>query len=286
MAFYLNYESSIQKRSFKVKELSLRQFKELNKYILNNNNVYIEEYLDNILTENLENKNDLLQFTSFDKFCCFFMLRCVCVAADLDFLSNKSTIKVNLLDLLQKISNFKFTFEKSIAILPFKIRLSIPKTFNFYNFLNLSDHLIDIIEIENETIHFASLSADEREQVLKTLPAIILTHIEDYYKQLNSEFANLLLVIPTITDPIPLNLFDSSMLELLKVLFRTNLNNIYELQYLLTSKLNYNPEYLDNCTFIENMIILKLYETELKKQEELAKKNGTSKPLGTPPKSL
>jgi hypothetical protein len=76
------------------------------------------------------------------------------------------------------------------------------------------------------------------------------------------------------------------MLEVLKLLYKTNLNNIYELQYLLTSKLHYTPEYLDNCTFIENMIVLKLYEAELKQQEELTKKNGSSKLPGKPPKSL
>lgn len=286
MSFYLNYDSPTQKRSFKIKEMTLRQFRELNKYILNNNNLFIEKYLDEILLENLENKEDLYYFTNFDKFCCFFMLRCVCVSPDLDFLNDKTNVKVNLLDFLNKILNFTFTYEKIVDIMPFKIKLSLPRTFTFYNFLNLADHLISIIEVEDETIYFASLNSNEKDQMLRSLPAIILTHIEDYFKELNKQFEGLKLDIPTLKEPIPLNLFDSSMLEVLKSLFKTNLNTLYELQYLLTSKLNYPPEYLDNSTFIENLIVLRLYEAELKKQEELTKKNSGPRLPGTPPKSL
>jgi hypothetical protein len=287
MAFYLNFESPTQKRSFKIKEMSLRQFKELNKYILNNNNIFIEKYLDEILLENLENKNDLYYFTNYDKFCCFVMLRCVCISPDLDLFSNKTNIKVNLVDFLSKILNFNFSFEKNITLLPFKINLSLPRTFTFYNFLNLSDHMINLIEVEDETIYFASLNNNEKEQILRSLPASILSYIEDYFKELNTQFTDISLNIPTINEPIPLNLFDSSMLEVLKILFKTNLNNLYELQYILTSKLNYSPEYLDNSTFIENLIILKLYEAELKKQEELSKKSSSGKvPLGASTKSL
>lgn len=287
MAFYLNFDSPSQKRSFKIKEMSLRQFKELNKYILNNNNLYIEKYFDEILLENLENKEDFYYFTNYDKFCCFVMLRCVCVSPDLDLFSNKANIKVNLLDFLNKILSFNFTFEKNVELFPFKINLTLPRTFLFYNFLNLSDHMINTIQVEDETIYFTSLTSEEREQMLRSLPAAILNFIEDYFKELNTQFNGLTLNIPTLEEPIPLNLFDSSMLEVLKILFKTNLNNLYELQYILTSKLNYNPEYLDNSTFIENLIILKLYEAELKKQEELSKKSSTAKPpLGMPPKSL
>jgi len=286
MAFYLNYDSPTQQRSFKIKELSLRQFRELNKYILNNNNSYIESYIDEILKENLEIKEDIFYFTNFDKFLAMFMLRCVCVSPDLDFLDKKTNIKVNLLDILNKITNFKFEYSKKIELLPFKISLSLPRSFVFYNFLNLSDHLLNIIEVEEETIYFSCLNSNDRELMLRSLPASILTHIEDYYKSLNRQFESLKITLPTINDPIQLNLFDSSLLEFLKILFKTNLSNLYELQYLLISKLNYSAEYLDNCTFTESLLILKLYESELKKQEELSKKNNAPKLPGMPPKSL
>lgn len=286
MSFYLNFDSPTQKRPFKIREISLKQFRELNKYILNNNNLYIEKYIDDILLENLENKEDLYYFSNYDKFCCFFMLRCVCVSPDLDLFSNKSNIKVNLITFLNQISNFEFTSFKVVDLSPFKITLTLPRTFTFYNFLNLSDFLIEKIEIEDEVIYFSSLNSNEKEQILRSLPATILTFIEDFYKDLNKEFEKLQLTIPTIENNIPINPFDSSMLELIKALFKTDLNNLYELQYILTSKLNFTPEYLDNSTLIENLIYLKLYEKELKKQEELSKSNASQKIPGKPLKGL
>jgi len=277
MHFYLNFESPTTKEVFKIRELTFSQFKTLNKYILSNNNTNIEEYFNTILKENLFSEEDLYKFTNFDKFCCLLMLRCVCVSSEIEmYEANNTLIKVNLAEFLSKCVSFQATFTKTFEIDTLKINLGLPQSFIFENFVNLSDKLIKSVEVDGEIIDLTKISVNEITDIISNLPATAFPTIHDFFSNLNNEFLNLKLKVPTFNESIVLNPFDSSMLELLKLLFKTNLNNLYEMQYIMVSKLNYSAEYLDNSTFIESLIILKMYEGEIKKQEEL---NKTKSPI-------
>jgi len=273
MSFYLNFESPVSKNTLQLKELSFKQYRELNKYILNNNNNLIEDYFNKILKENLHSKHDFKVLSNFDKFCCLFMLRCVSVSSEIELIDKKTTIQTSLMKFLNTCCNFKATFNKEIISGPFKITLEIPKTFLFDTFLNLSNFLIKNVSVDNDFIDFTNISLDQKKQIVDSLPATIMNDLKQFFDLLNEEFEALKLTLPTIEEPIKLNPFDSSLIEFLKIIFKTNLNGLYEMQYLLVSKLGFTPEYTDNQTFVENIILLKLYESELKKQEEASKKS-------------
>ena len=109
-------------------------------------------------------------------------------------------------------------------------------------------------------------------EIIESLPANIIFDIKKFYENLVNVFNELVFTLPSINENVNLNPFDSSLLEILKLLFRANLKNIYEMQYFMVSKMHYTPEYIDNNTFVENVLLLRLFEDELKKQDELAKK--------------
>ena len=58
------------------------------------------------------------------------------------------------------------------------------------------------------------------------------------------------------------------MLELLRALFSSNLSSLYELQYVLVSKAQYSPEYIDKNTLAENLVLQNLLEQEYDKNNK------------------
>jgi len=272
MAFYLNYESPLLKSSFKLKELTFRQFRELNKFILNNNNLFIEDFFDSILKENLNNKQSLVHFTNFDKFCCLLLLRSVNVSPDLEIFEKNKNIKLPLFDFLKRCLDLDIDVKKVITHNNIKINLNLPSIFVINNLLDLTDTVIKSIEIDETRYEFSELNENTKKEIIDYLPANVIFDIKQYYENLVEKFKAIYFTIPSLNETINLNPFDGSFLEILKLLFRANLKNIYEMQYFMVSKLSYTPEYIDNNTFVENALILRLFEDELKKQEEMSKK--------------
>lgn len=272
MSFYLNYESPTLGKSFKLKELTFKQFRELNKYILNNNNLLIESFFNSILEENLHNIDDISAFTNFDKFCSLLLLRNVNISPDLEIFEKNKNVKISLSDFLKKCLDFKFETKKIIEHTNIKVHLNLPSSFVINNLLELTDMVIKSVEIDNNVLDFTLLDEKTKKEVIELLPANVIFDIKNYYENLIESFKELIFVLPSINETISLNPFDGSLLEVLKLLFRANLKNIYEMQYFIVSKLHYTPEYIDNNTFVENVLLLRLFEDELKKQEEMAKK--------------
>jgi hypothetical protein len=272
MSFYLNYESPVLKKSFKIKELTFGQFRDLNKYILSNNNIFIESFFDEILTNNLEHKDLLKQLCNYDKFCILVLLRTVNISPELEIFEKNKNFKVPLKDFLNKCLNFTHDTTKTIEHGNIKIKLELPASFVINNLLDLTDMVVKRVEIDNSILNFNEIESELKKEIIETLPANIIFDIKKFYENLVNVFSELSFTLPSINETINLNPFDSSLLEILKLLFRANLKNIYEMQYFMVSKIYYTPEYIDNNTFVENVLLLRLFEDELKKQDELSKK--------------
>jgi hypothetical protein len=272
MSFYLNYESPVLKKSFKIKELTFGQFRDLNKYILSNNNIFIESFFDEILTNNLEQKDLLKQLCNYDKFCILVLLRTVNISPELEIFEKNKNFKVPLKDFLNKCLNFTHDTTKNIEHDNIKIKLELPASFVINNLLDLTDMVVKRVEIDNSILNFNEIESELKKEIIETLPANIIFDIKKFYENLVNVFSELSFTLPSINETINLNPFDSSLLEILKLLFRANLKNIYEMQYFMVSKMYYTPEYIDNNTFVENVLLLRLFEDELKKQDELSKK--------------
>lgn len=272
MAFYLNYESPILGCSFKIKELTFSQFRDLNKYILSNNNIFIQNFLDEILVNNLEDTNSFKLFSNFDKFCCLLLLRSVNVSPDLEIFEKNKNIKMPLTDFLKRCLSFNHKTFRLIEYKNIKVELQLPSSFIINNLLDLTDMVIKSVEIDDSIVNFNEIDVLVKKEIIETLPANVVFDIKHFYESLIITFKDITFSLPSLNETINLNPFDGSLLEILKLLFRSNLKNIYEMQYFMVSKMHYTPEYIDNNTFVENILLLRLFEDELKKQEELSKK--------------
>jgi hypothetical protein len=277
MAFYLNFEAPSCKTKHKISELSFLQFKELNKYILNNNDLLLEKFIDELIETNLEIKKDIKTFTNYDKFCLMVLQRTICIAPDLEFTEKNQTHRLPLTNFLKQIFEFNIQFKKTLTIDNITVELGLPTHFVYDNFLDLSTYIIQQIKFENEVINFNTLKDNEKDEVLKLLPASIIFEIKNFYETIIESFKQIKFKLPTIEEDIELNPFNKSLLDIIKYFFKTNLTSLYEMQYFIVSKIFYTPEYVDKNTFVENIMLLNLFEKEQKKIEEQQNKQNQPK---------
>ena len=134
MAFYLNFEAPSTRTKHKISELNFLQFKELNKYILNNNDLLLEKYIDEIIENNLEFKTDIREFTNYDKFCLMVLQRIICIAPDLEFSEKNQTHRLPLTNFLKQIFEFNTQFKKILTMDNITVELGLPTHFVYDNF--------------------------------------------------------------------------------------------------------------------------------------------------------
>jgi len=275
MAFYLNFEPPTLKKSLKIKELSFKQFRELNKYILTDNNAFVEHFINTIIFDNLEDKNIFFKLSNFDKFCCMLLLRSVCISPELEIFQKKQNIKISISDFLNNCLNFKKTFSKTFTHQKLEVTLGLPNNFIIENFLELPHLVIKSVKIEDAIYNFDNIESTLKDEIIESLPGNIIFEIKTFFNEIVECFNLLEFKIPNLEEAIILNPYDGTLIEILKLVFRANLSNIYEMQYILVSKLHYTPDYLDENTFTENLLIVRLFEDEIKRQEEQNKKSKT-----------
>jgi len=280
MSFYLNFSSPTLKKDLKLKELPFFAFKTLNKFLTNKNNRHISDYFDEIVLSSLVEKDEYTKLTNFDKFCILFILRCTCISPDLEFNQNGANRQKSLLPLLTACLDFTTTFENTFEHDNIKFTVSLPTSLYFETLYEAFCSAITKLFINNKEIE---LIKDKKTEIIESLPAHITNEIKKFSETIETSFNTLnfkLVDIPSST-PFILSPFNLSFFELLKLLYTSDLKSIFDLHYILVSKLNYTPEYTDRNTLVENLLICKTYETELQAQKEaqqqMDKKNNQPK---------
>lgn len=265
MPFYINFEAPTLGEKLKVKEITFGQYKTLNKFLINNNNTHIAEYFDEILKESIVEKDLFNKLTNFDKFCALFLLRCTCVSPDIEYKEGPLASKTSLLPFLKKCLDFKPEFTKTITIDKAEIKLSLPKLLFFETLYDVFYDSISQVFFDGKEIVYPS----NRQDLYDMLPAEITKHIKSFSDEIIDKFNGLVLEIGKKSDQkIVLSPYNLSLIEILKALYSANLKSILELHYVLVSKLSYTPDYIDNNTLAENMVLVSIYESEMNRIEQ------------------
>jgi hypothetical protein len=267
MPFFINFKIPTLDTEVKLKEVSFKTFKTINKFLINQNNNHINEFFDEILMECLVEKDIFYKLTNFDKFCALFLLRCTSISPTIEYTDKGINVKKALLPFLNKCLDFKTNFSKQIHLDSYEIMLNLPDTLFFNDIFDAFYSCIHKVYIKNSEIDFKSVN---KAGFIDNLPAEVTSRIKEYSDSIKTDFSKLVFdVLANESDnKLTLSPFDLSFFEILKALYTSNLKNIFELQYILVSKLNYSADYVDNSTLTENLILCNIYEQEMQKLKE------------------
>jgi len=274
MSFYINFTIPSTKTSVRLKEITFKDYKLINKFLVNKNNTHINECFDRILEKSIIESDNFSSFNNYDKFCALFLLRVTSISPDIEFKDKGMTFKKSLTPFLSECLDFSTTFSKKIYCNKLEIKISLPSSLYFDTIFDAYSNSISKIYLNNKQITISP-------EIINELPAEVNKHIKDFSSTVENSFSSLVFDVLSNNpdDPLRLSPFNLSLFEILKALYTSDLKNLFELHYILVSKLHYAANYIDENTLTENLILFNIYEQEIEKMNEEQKKIDKQDPV-------
>lgn len=286
MDFFLSYTTILSKKKVFIKELTFKQLRVLNKFIQNKDDEAINLCFENILKENIQNFDVTDILTNYDKFCLLFLLRLASISPEIELKQQNLVTKVNLLPVYNSFFDVKLDSNYEINTDTFNIKLSLPKSLLFSNIFDILLNSIDEVTIktssENKIINFNTFTVEEKRIVFEKLPANVISDINKIKQNIENSFNSIVLAIDD-NNKIRINPFNLSLFETLKLLLTVDLKNLYDIQYALVNKLNFDAFYADNNTLTENIILINNFTEEMTKKAHETRKamDNSKKPISS-----
>ena len=258
-------------------ELFFTEFKQLVKIITNNNDDLIAQAFDEIIkTHCIE---DVSHCTAIDKLLILLTIRMVCISPVLEMVvtcpETKKTFNcsIDISDINKIIENIRYPEETKTYINDIEICYNLPSSLYIPKDIDSMQTVISSVSVGDITTY-------DIESVINRLPANILRDAKTFMSSIYTYMDNIeLLKIASPFNinakPITLtaNIFNGSVLELLKICFRRDLMSMYQLEYFLMSQFRTNYETLNATTPAELSIYVNLFKEEQKEKEKEQKDN-------------
>lgn len=270
-------------KSISLHELNFATYKQLVKLIQNNDNTNISAAFDNIIRQCT--KDNITYYTFLDKLIALLTIRSVCIYPLLELSFNQTednkqqhNITFEIYNIIENISNplffslfnnIKCTYKNDIDIV-----YGIPPDL-FYE----SEEQLVLSTIKNISIKGNDVTSHLKD-IVESLPASVYRDARLHIKNIEKEIDNIsLLSVKTQSQEnieFKPSVINGSVLEFLKLCFKKDLISLYEMEYVLTAKLNLPYDIVANSTFSELMIYIGFYNEEKRVREQEEKKKFTN----------
>jgi len=261
--FKINIPSLDRKVSFR--EITIREFININKSILNNDYLQISECFDLIINECCLEKD--IQFTLIDKIIILLAIRAYSISTFCNIKITDNEVqqefdhKIEINDLIESILQLPIAHKKVCKLDGVEVEYGIPRyPINDVNVVVASEYIHCIKHNDNIIIDYTNNQKDIQ-LIIDSLDIKAYTEITNYAKELNETFNNHPLY--KILSP-----WDASrtviiqrmslgfkMYDMLKLLFTENLHNLYRTLYTFNTTLNIPPSYTENMIPVEKDLI-------------------------------
>ena len=280
--FLYSVDLPVSKKTVQLTELSFINFKNLAKNIANENNDIIFNSFNELLDQHCN--YDTTKLTVIDKLYILLTIRAVCVSSVLELVVTCPKTKeqfnstINIDDILA-ILRTEHPKEKTVS---YPNRLSL--TYGLPTSLYINRDVIDAAETVINSISLGENTFNDiTAEVVNKLPAVVLNDVHAYANTVYQHLSELqLLNIPSLFSSdvedsmiITANVFNNSVLELLKLCYNRDLMSFYKLEYFLMKQFRMTYETMSSLTPVELNVYLNLYKEEQAEQEK-AEKNANN----------
>ena len=264
-------------KSVECRELPNRIYVPFVKAIMNNDNVIISNFLGKIIEYTVINKNQIKELNCIDKFLILLDLRSISISNSITIntgqLFNNTSVEIDKL-CAHILESLPIITEQVFIDDLIKIKINIPKDIS-YEFTNIAN-TIQSIQIDKDIIQMNQVTSKVRESILNFIPATLFNQIINFIDITTKsiEHINIITANPKLNiSKVEFNIFNNTLFEFIKAIYNENLLNVYKMQYILMSKLNYDNDTYLNLTPNESQLHLNFYNEELKQQQDEYNKN-------------
>jgi hypothetical protein len=281
-------------------ELNLKEYRCLLKSFLGNDvkpeTVFLntDQILQNICSLSQEKINNI---SFVDYILLLLNIRAVSIGNIINLFTedeNNNQLKINLYieNIINTIfDNISFDIQTTINFNNIKVSCQIPsiKDILFFeknnNFI-LNSLFINKIYFNNTLVKFHDYSYTDKEQIVKCLPIKLILLLDQFVNNFLQKInqINLLDSIKSknFNKELPFLLNSQVLAFFIKLVFNTDLMNIYNNIFILSKAVNFNSDFLDNCTPGEFFIFVKKIE-EINFQTKIKNSNKQSLDPINPP---
>lgn len=255
------------------KQLTTRDYIELVKYVTNGDSAYTLRAYDELIETHCEDVC-IQELNRVDKFFILIMIRAVCVGPILSLTYGddikKTTARVSLVEMLQKIANINFQTSKTISVTDnIKIKVNIPNSLCMQE--NIVAECVDSITIKDVTTSLRGGSVDGKLELIDQLPGSVYKSISDYIKTGIENYSSVeLFKKPGGDERYVVNVFDNSLYDFVNLCYKESLNYLKDVVYILVKRCRFDSELIMNSTFAEIRMYVDMYEEEIKEQQKQA----------------
>lgn len=280
------------------KQITNEMYMSLVKYIQNSDDEYVLKCFDEIIHNNAVDRVDGTKISKVDMFCVLLNLRILCISDQMDILYTvgdgedrvDQKIKLNLYDVLDKVTNYNITYNKIYTISDeCKIKLRPPTNIMLKDDKDVFNSVVDTLYLFDKQYDISDMSSDQLEIIIESLPTKILTTIISYIKKIDSKYRIEVFDIQTAMaaagksaespEKYQLKMFDNSFFDFLKLCYSDNLQNLYYTRYVLVKHLGYTMSSLDKLTPQDLNTYITMYKKELDDERKAMEKS--SSPQGS-----
>jgi len=247
------------------------------KSIMNNDNIIISNFIDKIIEYTVINKNQIKELNCIDKFLILLDLRSISISNSITIntgqLFNNTNVEIDKL-CVHILESLPVITEQVFIDDLIKIKINIPKDIS-YESTNIAN-TIQSIQIDQDLIQMNQVTSKVRESILNFIPAKLFNQIINFINITTKsiEHINIITANPKLNiSKVEFNIFNNTLFEFIKAIYNENLLNVYKMQYILMSKLNYDNDTYLNLTPNESQLHLNFYNEELKQQQDEYNKN-------------
>jgi hypothetical protein len=274
------------KQTVDLTELYFNIFKHLVKILTNDNNEYVAKAFEEVLQQC--STTDISKCSVIDKAIALLTIRSICLSPVLELVITcqetkkqyNASVEINeLIEKLQKIAEADITQTKQYSVKNTTSVINV--TYDVPSVFFVSEKLESLQSVIN-TVTLNDISTRDTTALVDILPAAVLQDAKQYIINLNETLSNNILLnlsspFSTTAEPILItaNVFDGSLLELIKICFKRSLMSIYELEYFLLKHLKMDYNSIHTSTPAELTIYSNLFKEEQKEQEKLNKESDT-----------
>ena len=264
-------------KSVECRELPNRLYVPFVKSIMNNDNVIISNFIDKIIEYTVINKNQIKELNCIDKFLILLDLRSISISNSITIntgqLFNNTNVEIDKL-CVHILESLPIITEQVFIDDLIKIRINIPRDIS-YEFTNIAN-TIQSIEIDKDLIQMNQVTSKIRESILNFIPAKLFNQIINFINITTKSLEHINIITADTKlniNKVEFNIFNNTLFEFIKAIYNENLLNVYKMQYILMSKLNYDNDTYLNLTPNESQLHLNFYNEELKQQQDEYNKN-------------
>jgi hypothetical protein len=267
-SFYLNCWAPSLKQYLKIAELKMYQLEIISKYILNEDDESLNQTFNDILQENLEQKELFYKLTRYDKWFLLLFLRASSVSGQL-FYRAKNTdestcaLTFNLFDILTDLSELVIPTIENLKLDDIEITFTPVKDLYSVNYLHES---IFKIRINNKDFYPGAFEQNTKERFFNTIDRTAITEIYNHLRKYDQAFESVYIINndKQLKDfySVKFNLLGNTLFGFLKSTFIPQAQSLYKKKYTLLTKLNLDSNTINNLTPSECDIYLNIFNTE------------------------